>query len=117
MCWDCWDDRPDPYKERNVYRPEDEDEMPHKKKGKSGSKKRFKGCPERNGSAHIYVWIEYHGKKLRWTKNGTKWVDTTWWDHVCVGCLHRRTRRYGYFNLDPAPVDIYEVRKVDHDWF
>lgn len=118
MCKSCWDfyQFPD-HRERNVYREEDEYEAPHKKKGKSKKPKRFKGCPQRNGSAHIYVWIEYHGKKMRWTRNGTKWVDEIWWDQTCVGCSHKKNRRYAFYSLYSKPENVYEVRKVEHDWF
>lgn len=115
MCWDCYGTEPDLYRERNVYREEDEFETPYKKKGKSKEKKRFKGCPQRDGGAHIYVWIEYHGKRLRWTRDGNKWVDTIWWDQICAGCSHRKTRRYAWWG--DKPENVYETRKVKHDWF
>lgn len=117
MCWDCNGEGIDPYKERNVYREEDEYETPHKKKGKSKKSNRYKGCPERNGSAHIYVWIEYHGKRLIWNRDGCKWRDSLWWDLICVGCSHRKNRRCGFYSLNAKPLNVYEVRKVDHDWF
>ena len=100
------------YRDRKGYHPEDEE--PVRTKGhKKKPSKRYKGCPEREGSAHLYVWIEMHGKRQAWKLgDGDGWqeVETVWWEERCVGCAKRRRRVTSWWGNRPAPSDIYEVR-------
>lgn len=97
------------------YHPEDEE--PVRTKGhKKKPSKRYKGCPEREGSAHLYVWIEMHGKHQEWKMgdgNGWQTVDIVWWEERCVGCAKRR--RIVWPESHSAPSDIYEVQT--DQWF
>lgn len=119
MCKGCfgWDSFPD-HRERNVYREEDEYETPHKKSKKDKPKKRFKGCPSRDGKAHIFVWVKYIGKRETYGKflgRGLGWgprelVDAVWYKRVCVGCGHVNNS-VGPYGWGSIPSEIYEVRE------
>lgn len=123
MCRYCWPDAGPDHRERNVYREDDEFDAPHKKRGKGNkSSPNQKGCPASGGKAHVYVWIEFQGirravvwkgeGKDRYAVNGNR--PTTWWERRCIGCDHRNNRK---FSWGSPPQNIYEVRKVNHDWW
>jgi hypothetical protein len=116
MCKYC-DDKSAIHAERNAYRVSDEEEMPHR--GKGGKKpKRFKGCPARDGKAHVYVWIEYHGKRWGWSRGPygleQKMRDAVWYEQVCVGCDFVKNRHLYWFG--GFGKEIYEVRIVEYGW-
>lgn len=104
------------------------EEMPHKKRGRGKTKKHYKGCPERDGKAHVYVWVEYFGKEWGYGRNEygdliQKKRDVHWFDKVCIGCGHKNNRIYdwgydfntrqGHARTKPEP---YEVRHVEYGY-
>lgn len=117
MCKYC-DDKSAIHAERNAYRVSDEEEMPHRGKASNKKSKRFKGCPARDGKAHVYVWIEYHGKGWRWKRNdyGLEQVlrDIVWYEQVCIGCDFVKNRHFYFFGK--FDKEVYEVRRVDYGW-
>lgn len=100
-------------KNSHGYLPGDDEETPHRKQGKSKTKKHFKGCPATNGKAHVYVWIEFRGWHRQWWAPEKPRVQSIWWQRECIGCGHVKNRRY----FNGKPPEVYEVRKVDHDWW
>lgn len=98
------------------------EEMPHKKRGRDKTKKRYKGCPERDGRAHVYVWIEYFGKEWRMVEGGhLKSHEVHWYDRICVGCGHKNNRIYDwgwyYHRRSVPPEKVYEVRHVEEGYW
>ena len=57
------------------------EETPYRKSSVKKKRKKAKGCPENNGGAHVYIWIDWD---TRWP-----WSDATYEIKVCCGCLHR----------------------------
>lgn len=101
---------------RNAYHIEDDYEAPHKKVSKKKPPRKAKGCPQNNGSAHIYVWTAhvrprvrhyYDGREWKWVHSKTEFWTT--YKKVCVGCLKpdRRSR----WNASPQPEQIYQTYK------
>lgn len=105
------------------------EELPHKgKRGKAKRGKRYKGCPERDGGAHVYVWIEYFGKEWGWASDGRrnlvqKKKDVHWFEKVCIGCGHKNDCIYdwGWEWLSRkqkarTQPEVYEVRHVEYGY-
>lgn len=111
------------HKDFHGYQIGDDEEVNYKKPSKVKSKKRYKGCPERNHGAHIYVWVEFFGKEYRYRRENDsliqKKADVHWYDRLCIGCGHRNNRRYDWgFEWRPIQnsdgIEVYEVRHVDY---
>lgn len=103
------------------YQIGDEEATPHKKAGKSKTKKRFKGCPQRDHKNHIYVWVEYHGRRANtyydrevngFVTNGFRAV--IWWKKICVGCGHMTNAKY----FGGPPSDVYQIIDMgNYSWY
>lgn len=115
MCKHCdgWYEGDD-YRERNAYRPEDEEEPRYAhapRKRNKREKVRTKGCPENNGKAHVYEIFEVieWGQKHRKTDEGFRyvWAPVTKWKRMCVGCGHIKNVYYWWSNYNPSPVGRY----------
>lgn len=95
------------------------EELPARGVSKKKRKPHFKGCPERGGGAHIYVWIQFNGQRRLWYQDTDRgWTPgktkpVTWYERLCVGCDHRNTKRYPWGGV--LNGEIYEVRTVDYD--
>jgi hypothetical protein len=122
MCKQCYPEY-EPISNLRGYRPEDEEEVRYRKGSKAKAKPKTKGCPVTGGKAHVYVWIQFNGKHSAVEWRGERpdryavnvWTDTTWWERRCIGCDHLNNRKYSW---GPPPTgEIYEVRKVDHNWW
>lgn len=99
------------------------EEMPHRPKRGKGTPRKKPGCPENEGNAHIYAWIEYHARYRREAfglSGKAYWVDTTWYEQQCVGCGKVHNRRYVWWDegkASPDGIEIYERREARHPWY
>lgn len=98
------------------------EELPARGLSKKKKKPHYKGCPERNGGAHVYVWIQYNGQSRIWAYDTARqnYVPgrtrpVTWHEKVCVGCGHVRNKRYPWGSTFAG--EVYEVRTVDYDYW
>lgn len=110
MCWDCYNDGIDPYKEfrQGGVSIEDFDEEikyrhPKNKKKSRAVKKTRAGCPETDYSAHVYVWTtEREVENLFFKFYGYHARES----EICVGCGKKRKSRH---------TEKYEKRKA-REW-
>lgn len=109
MCWDCYAEPHDRYKEikQGGVDPEDfymeVNYSPKRKSKKKREKKKYPGCPGNEGKAHIYVWTtEREFQDLFYRYFGFSKYQS----NICVGC----GKRNGVKNSDK-----YEARK-QREW-
>lgn len=123
MCSNCFDGKgwPD-HRERNAYRPEDEEDPRYAHSPRKRSKRekvRTKGCPENDNKAHVYEIVEVieWGQKYKRTDEGVRyvWAPESKWERMCVGCGHVN-KVYYWWSMRTSPVgrafnesDVYEV--------
>jgi len=123
MCSNCFDGKgwPD-HRERNAYRPEDEEDPRYAHSPRKRSKRekvRTKGCPENDNKAHVYEIVEVieWGQKYKRTDEGVRyvWAPESKWKRMCVGCGHVHNVYY-WWSRRTSPVgrafnesDVYEV--------
>ena len=97
------------------------EEMPHRPKRGKKSPRKKPGCPENEGKAHVYVWIKYHARHRQAAFGPTgesRWVDSTWYEHECVGCGKIGNRRYLWGEPSSSDgIEIYEEREVSRPWY